>query len=234
MKHYLDLTAFFARQHKRQTRMTRLCIVLAVFLVTVIFGMADMEMRSQMIQAVKSDGSWHAGFVADERQGALIGARPEVEQIARYGAVNYRLQDGYRIEGVETAICGLDWNLLEMFPDVTILEGSFPEKPDEATLNETVKSRLGLQVGDLVSLAVPQGGSRQYKITGITKDTILEAEHDAFGMLLTVEGYDALHTRETGAEQEIVYFVKFRSFCNIQKAIGDIAAQLGFAPEQVR
>ncbi len=234
MKHYLDLTAFFARQHKRQTRMTRLCIVLAVFLVTVIFGMADMEMRSQMIQAVKSDGSWHAGFVADERQGALIGARPEVEQIARYGVVNYRLQDGYRIEGVETAICGLDWNLLEMFPDVTILEGSFPEKPDEATLNETVKSRLGLQVGDLVSLAVPQGGSRQYKITGITKDTILEAEHDAFGMLLTVEGYDALHTRETGAEQEIVYFVKFRSFCNIQKAIGDIAAQLGFAPEQVR
>lgn len=234
MKHYLDLTAFFARQHKRQTRMTRLCIVLAVFLVTVIFGMADMEMRSQMIQAVKSDGSWHAGFVADERQGALIGARPEVEQIARYGVVNYRLQDGYRIEGVETAICGLDCNLLEMFPDVTILEGSFPEKPDEATLNETVKSRLGLQVGDLVSLAVPQGGSRQYKITGITKDTILEAEHDAFGMLLTVEGYDALHTRETGAEQEIVYFVKFRSFCNIQKAIGDIAAQLGFAPEQVR
>lgn len=234
MKHYLDLTAFFARQHKRQTRMTRLCIVLAVFLVTVIFGMADMEMRSQMIQAVKSDGSWHAGFVADERQGALIGARPEVEQIARYGVVNYRLQDGYRIEGVETAICGLDCNLLEMFPDVTILEGSFPEKPDEATLNETVKSRLGLQVGDLVSLAVPQGISRQYKITGITKDTILEAEHDAFGMLLTVEGYDALHTRETGAEQEIVYFVKFRSFCNIQKAIGDIAAQLGFAPEQVR
>ena len=234
MKHYLDLTAFFARQHKRQTHMTRLCIVLAVFLVTVIFGMADMEMRSQMIQAVKSDGSWHAGFVADERQGALIGARPEVEQIARYGVVNYRLQDGYRIEGVETAICGLDWNLLEMFPDVTILEGSFPEKPDEATLNETVKSRLGLQVGDLVSLAVPQGISRQYKITGITKDTILEAEHDAFGMLLTVEGYDALHTRETGAEQEIVYFVKFRSFCNIQKAIGDIAAQLGFAPEQVR
>ncbi len=234
MKHYLDLTAFFARQHKRQTRMTRLCIVLAVFLVTVIFGMADMEMRSQMIQAVKSDGSWHAGFVADERQGALIGARPEVEQIARYGVVNYRLQDGYRIEGVETAICGLDWNLLEMFPDVTILEGRFPEKPAAATLNETVKSRLGLQVGDLVSLAVPQGISRQYKITGITKDTILEAEHDAFGMLLTVEGYDALHTRETGAEQEIVYFVKFRSFCNIQKAIGDIAAQLGFAPEQVR
>ena len=51
MKHYLDLIKISARQHRKQNRMTRLCIVLAVFLVTVIFGMADMEMRSQMIQA---------------------------------------------------------------------------------------------------------------------------------------------------------------------------------------
>ena len=42
MKHYLDLIAISAGRHKKQTRMTRLCIVLAVFLVTVIFGMADM------------------------------------------------------------------------------------------------------------------------------------------------------------------------------------------------
>lgn len=234
MRHYLDLISISARQHRKQTRMTRLCIVLAVFLVTVIFGMADMEMRSQMVQAVKSDGNWHAGFVADAEQGALIGARPEVENIARYGALNYRLQDGYQIEGVETCICGLDFNLLEMFPDVTILEGSFPKQADEAVLNETIKSRLGLQVGDTVSLTVPQEETRQFRITGITKDTILEAENDAFGMLLTVEGYDTLHAKETGAEQEIVYFVRFKDFTNIQKAIGDITVQFGFAPQQVR
>ena len=96
MKHYLDLIAISAGRHKKQTRMTRLCIVLAVFLVTVIFGMADMEMRAQMIQAVKSDGNWHAGFVVDAETGALIGERPEVERIARYGVVNYGLKDGFR------------------------------------------------------------------------------------------------------------------------------------------
>ena len=116
MKHYLDLIQISAKQHKKQNRMTRLCIVLAVFLVTVIFGMADMEIRSQMIQAVKSDGSWHAGFLVDEEQGALLKARPEVEHIARYGVLNYHLRDGYRIEGIETAICGFDKELLEMFP----------------------------------------------------------------------------------------------------------------------
>ena len=219
MKHYLDLIAISAGRHKKQTRMTRLCIVLAVFLVTVIFGMADMEMRAQMIQAVKSDGNWHAGFVVDAETGALIGERPEVEKIARYGTVNYGLQDGYRIGGVETCVCGLDAALLEMFPAVTVLEGRVPQQDDEAMLNEAVKSRLGLQVGDLVSLTVPRGESRQYRITGITKDTILAAEHDAFGMLLTVEGYEALHTEETDAGQEMVYFVQFSRFCNIQKKV---------------
>ena len=41
MRHYLDLVRISAKQHKEQNRMTRLCIILAVFLVTVIFGMAD-------------------------------------------------------------------------------------------------------------------------------------------------------------------------------------------------
>ena len=54
MKHYLDLIPISARLHRKQTRMTRLCIVLSVFLITVIFSMADMEMQTQMVQAVKS------------------------------------------------------------------------------------------------------------------------------------------------------------------------------------
>ncbi len=234
MKTYLDLVPVSAAVHKKQTRMTRLCIVLAVFLVTVIFSMADMEMRSQMVQAVKSGGSWHAGFLADAEQGALIGARPEVEKTARYGVVNYGLDDGYRIEGTETCICGLDRNLLEMFPAVSILEGSFPEKEDEAVLNVTVKSRLGVRVGDKVTLSIPQGGAVQYRITGITEDTALEAENDAFGMLVTIDGFDALHTKDTDASQEIIYYVSFRPFCNIQKAVSDITARLGLEPGQVR
>ncbi len=73
MKHYLDLIKISAKRHRKQNRMTRLCIVLAVFLVTVIFGMADMEMRSQYIQAIKTDGSWHAAFAMEDEQGAFSG-----------------------------------------------------------------------------------------------------------------------------------------------------------------
>ena len=234
MKHYLDLIQISAKQHKKQNRMTRLCIVLAVFLVTVIFGMADMEIRSQMIQAVKSDGSWHAGFLVDEEQGVLLKARPEVEHIARYGVLNYHLRDGYRIEGIETAVCGFDKELLEMFPAAELTEGAFPENTEEAVLNESAKTRLGVRVGDTVSMATPQGEMKQYHITGITKDTALEAEHDAFGMYLNTDGFSALRPEETKSAQEVVYYVEFRKFCNIQKAIREISAQFGMEEGQVR
>ena len=175
MKHYLDLIPISAKQHKKQDRMTRLCIVLAVFLVTVIFGMADMEIRSQMIQAVKTDGNWHACFVIDEEKGALLKERPEVENIARYGVLNYYLKEGYQIEGTETAICGLDQEFLGMVPSAEIVEGTFPQNETEAILNESAKIRLDVKVGDTVEMTIPQGDTRQFRITGITKDTSLEA-----------------------------------------------------------
>ncbi len=234
MRHYLDLVRISAKQHKEQNRMTRLCIILAVFLVTVIFGMADMEMRSQMIQAVKTDGSWHAAFTVDDEQGALLAARPEVEMISRYGTLNYHLQDGYQIEGVETGICGFDGEFQEMIPDAEISEGRFSEAEDEIVINENIRDRLGVKIGDQISMTMPQGESRQYRITGIAGNTSLMAEMDAFCVFVNVDGFLALHPEETGAAQEILYFVKFRWFCDIQKTIAEISSQFGLAPNQVR
>lgn len=48
MSSYLSLIPISARVHRRQNRMTLLCIVLAVFLVTTIFSMADMNLRMEM------------------------------------------------------------------------------------------------------------------------------------------------------------------------------------------
>lgn len=47
MKSYLDLIPISAKIHKRQNRMTRLCIIFAVFLVTAIFSMADIGVRME-------------------------------------------------------------------------------------------------------------------------------------------------------------------------------------------
>lgn len=234
MKHYLDLVAVSAKHHKRQNWMTRLCIVLSVFLVTVIFSMADMEMRSQMAQAVQSDGGWHAGFLLDDEQTALLAARPEVEKAARYGVLNYHLKEGYQIEGIETGICGFDKELLELYPAAEITEGVFPEKEDEAVINESAGNRLGVQIGDTVTLATPQGDRKQYRITGIAKETALTAKNDACVIFLNAEGFRPLYAKDTGEEKELVTFVTFRSFCNIQKSIGEISAQFQLEPKEVK
>lgn len=234
MKHYLDLIKISARQHRKQNRMTRICIMLAVFLVTVIFGMADMEMRSQYIQAVKTDGSWHAAFVMDEEQGALLGERPEVKEIARYGTLNYYLRDGYQLHGAETGVCGFDQGFQEMLPDAKVAEGAFPETAEEIALNENAMAQLGKQIGDTVEMTTPKGDTRQYRITGIAKNTALTAELDAFCVFLNTDGFLALRAEDTGAAQETLYFVRFRKFCNIQKAIDEIGTQFGLKDGEMR
>ena len=47
MKSYLSLIPISARVRRRQNRMTLLCIIFAVFLVTAIFSVADMAVRME-------------------------------------------------------------------------------------------------------------------------------------------------------------------------------------------
>lgn len=47
MKSYLSLIPISAKVHRRQNRMTLLCIIFAVFLVTAVFSMADMGVRME-------------------------------------------------------------------------------------------------------------------------------------------------------------------------------------------
>lgn len=57
MKSYLSLIPISAKVHKRQSRMTLLCIISAVFLVTAIFSMADMGVRMEKTRLLSKHGS---------------------------------------------------------------------------------------------------------------------------------------------------------------------------------
>ena len=59
MKSYLSLVTISARVRRRQNRMTLLCIVISVFLVTAVFSMADMAIRMETSNRIEKDGSWH-------------------------------------------------------------------------------------------------------------------------------------------------------------------------------
>lgn len=57
MKSYLSLISISAKVHRRQNRMTLLCIVFAVFLVTAVFSMAGMGVRMEEARLLGKHGS---------------------------------------------------------------------------------------------------------------------------------------------------------------------------------
>lgn len=56
MRSYLSLIPISAKVRRRQNRMTRLCIIFAVFLVTGIFSMADMAVRMEQTRLADKHG----------------------------------------------------------------------------------------------------------------------------------------------------------------------------------
>lgn len=233
MNSYLDLVSLSAGVNRRNSRLTRFCIILAVFLVSSIFGMADMEIRCQKTMAIQEDGAWHAAFRGITREQAeLISTRPEVDISAFYAAVNYRLDMDYSIEGKQTVICGFDEDFLKLYPSVKIIEGTFPQAPDEAVVTQSVQKQLGLQIGSNLNLRTPDGDVLTYTVTGYTGDTSMITKWDAFGIFLNREGYLQSFSQET-LEKDFEYYVSFHPFCSIQKTLDEICAQLDIPETEV-
>ncbi len=57
MKSYLSLIPISAKAHRRQNRMTLLCIVFSVFMVTAVFSMAEMGIRMEEARLLKKHGN---------------------------------------------------------------------------------------------------------------------------------------------------------------------------------
>ncbi|MDE6601936.1 MAG: ABC transporter permease [Lachnospiraceae bacterium] len=232
MKNYLELIPVSAKIHRRQTRMTRWCIVISVFLISVIFGMADMFLQSQKNLAIMIDGAWHVAFrELDAEQMAFLSARPEVKTVTRYAAANYKLNMDYEVGGVQTVLCGFDETFFEIYPAAGLLEGSFPKGTEEALVSEGMRNRLGLGIGDEVEMTTP-GGSLSFRISGFVEDTSMMLKTDAFGLFVNTDTYLSCF-REATLREDFVCYVEFLPHCRIQKAIRDICGQLHIPEDKV-
>lgn len=72
MKSYLSLIPISAKVHRRQNRMTLLCIIFAVFLVTAVFSMADMGVRMEQTRLMKKHGGLSLQDVGGSAMGQTI------------------------------------------------------------------------------------------------------------------------------------------------------------------
>lgn len=213
--------------------MTVLCIVFSVFLVTAIFGMADMEIRSTAKQARMDYGEWHIGFRAmDDEEMEILSKRPEVAACSRYDVCNYRLDEHYRIGGEETLVVGFDRSGLDLFPTSRIEEGSFLDERGGVMVDENTKNRLGLALGSEIALSKPDGTESVYKVTGIMGQFPMLMEKSAFGLVMSTEDFRELLAEELEERNSLVY-VKFSRWCNIRKAVREIQEQFGIPDDRV-
>ena len=72
MGSYLDLIPISAKMHRRHNRMTILCIVLSVFLVTAVFSMADMGMRMEQARLTDKHGTFSLEDVMNSAMGQTL------------------------------------------------------------------------------------------------------------------------------------------------------------------
>ncbi len=234
MRNYLDLIPIQSSIHKKQSRMTRICIYLSVFLVMTIFGMADMEIVSQKVQAIKSDGNWHAVFknISGE-QADLLAARPEVKTVGWYDVINYGLDGHWQVEGQEAVICGMNESLMQILP-VGLTEGDFPAPgEDEVVCTTSIKDRLGVQLGDEMQIEAPDGRMLAFAVSGFSETTSMLTEKDAFGIFTDLDTFRTYFTKGRPTEKDNVLYVQFAPFCNIRRALSNIKEQFGFLDEQV-
>lgn len=73
MKSYLSLIPISAKVRKRQNSMTIWCIVIAVFLVTTVFSMAEMAVRGEMERLQGKHGNLSFGEIMGSGMGQSIG-----------------------------------------------------------------------------------------------------------------------------------------------------------------
>jgi len=72
MKSYLSLIPISAKVHHRQNRMTLLCIVFAVFMVTVVFSMAEMGIRMEQARLLGKHGNLSVGDLLGSSMGQTL------------------------------------------------------------------------------------------------------------------------------------------------------------------
>ncbi len=98
MNSYLSLIPISARARRRQNRMTILCVVLAVLMVTAIFSLMDMMIRTETDMMGDKHGVWHLSLAGlTEEQAQMLAARDDVDELGECAAFNMDVDKPYFI-----------------------------------------------------------------------------------------------------------------------------------------
>ena len=239
MRSYLSLIPISAKVHRRQNRMTLLCIIFAVFLVTAIFSMADMLVQSETMHTKETHGNWHIQIQnIAESEAQTIRTRTDVAAASWYDVVNLDQSRAYTIDGRQAALCGIEepfrTDIMRYFDETSSVQAD-----DAAILTPNAKELLGVTVGDSLELDTP-AGSYTFRVTGFRSDgsryannngsgetTALLVDEDQVGVFINISAFRRI-MQDNGDTGSASYYVQFGSHANMKKAIAQILVDEGF------
>lgn len=213
MNSYLCLVSEYAKVHKRKNRLTIICIAIAVMLVTAIFGMADMSIKAQMNETIRQFGNWHV-ILSDisDYTAEQINSREEIK-VASWLA----LVKDTTYQGKELFVQCSNQKLAEQM-NLTVIQGHYPVRENEALIDKQGLEQLGLSIGDRIEISLKGGQTHQYQITGTYNDFSTLKGDDAHGLQLSLAGMKNL----PAGEYIKTYYIQFKHGININQALSDI------------
>ena len=109
MRSYLSLIPISSKVHRRQNRMTILCIIISVLLVTTIFNVADMFIRTKNDELRNKHGNYHIQLEnISQSIGDEISSRSDVTAVGWSKAFNSDADQPYYIGEKKATLYGAD------------------------------------------------------------------------------------------------------------------------------
>ena len=232
MKSYLSLVPISAKVHKRQNRMTLMCIVIAVFLVTTVFSIVGAIVDMEKTSMIGSHGYWHISIQdISEDVAEQIRSRSDVKTVSECETINAGVDENYYIGSQRAVLYGVDeswvtdiWDFLE--------DGTYPESDTEVIASANIKNTLGVDIGDSITLNTPSG-STEYTISGFgSHDLEFNDMYDAVTVYMNRGAVSEL-CLANNVEESPVYYVRFSTDNGVAKRINDIKENYGLTDEIV-
>ena len=232
MRSYLSLAGISAKAHRKSSRVTQLCIMIAVVLVISVFSMVDFEYMHMTEKLVRDHGNWHITLNhVPKEEAESVWNEADVKAACWYDTFNYRLDQPICLDGRPICIIGTEESFFTDFWKDMLTEGRFPQNGSEALLNQNAENILGCRVGDTVVIQTP-AGEYSYTVCGFVSDTSYSLARDA---LIAVLDYTEMGrmAEANGQAREMQYYIQFKQSLSIKKTIANLKASHGWTDENV-
>lgn len=234
MKSYLSLIPISAKVRRRQNRMTILCIVISVLLVTTIFSVADMMIRTETSLTFEKHGNWHIALTNISQDAAEeIGQRTDVTAVGWCENFNFDFEMPYYIGEKKAALYGADETYMIRIAD-GVSEGNFPQGNDEIMLTGNAKDALDARIGSRFTLRTPAGDT-EFTVSGFGSDDekYYQGQFYAVGVTMTQEAFAAVMEQNGITDNAPACYVRFQSAAKAARALSELKERYHLAEDDI-